>query len=336
MNYTTILLGALIVGGLGLLFGALLAIVGKVFAVKEDPRKAEVRECLPGANCGGCGFAGCDAFADAVVEGKAEANGCPVGGAAVAQKVGAIMGTEVEVGPRKVAFVRCRGDLEKCGLRFDYKGVMDCKSAALIGNGDKNCHFSCLGFGDCQKACPFDAIHVTEDRLAIVDEDKCTGCGQCVAACPRSIVHLVTTDHAVHRTCSAMDRGRVVRDNCTAGCLGCGKCERACKFDALKMRDNLPHIDFTKCVDCMQCADSCPTGALKANNALRKHALIHYTDCTGCDKCTMACQFGAIRGMPHEAHTIIEWNCVGCGKCVEVCEMNCIELRAGGRYAKQS
>ncbi|HIU33816.1 MAG TPA: RnfABCDGE type electron transport complex subunit B [Candidatus Pullichristensenella excrementigallinarum] len=334
-NWNLILTAALMIGGMGLIFGAVLAIVGRIFAVKEDPRKAEVREVLPGANCGGCGFAGCDAYAQAIAEGKVEVNRCPVAGEKGAAAIAQIMGVEAGAMEKKVAIVRCRGSLDQCGLRFEYDGPKDCKSAALVAAGDKNCQYSCLGFGDCEAACPFDAIHVTSGRLAAVDVDKCRGCGVCVAACPRGVLQLRPAEHPVHSTCSAMEKGKVVRDNCTAGCIGCGKCAKMCKFGALTLKNNLPEIDLEKCVGCMQCADNCPTGALAANDALRRHAVIHYPDCTGCGDCKAACLFDAIAGEPSQRHSVIEWNCVGCAKCFDACTHGCIEMLPGGIYKRR-
>lgn len=326
MEVSTIVVAALLLGGLGLVFGGVLAIVSKVFSVPADPVFDAVREALPGANCGGCGFSGCDAYARAVAEGKAGVSQCPVGGAEAAKRIAAVMGVDAARMERKVAVVMCRGDVEKCHLRFRYDGPADCRSALLAGDGDKACRYSCLGGGDCEKACPFGAIHVNENRLAVVDEEACRGCGVCVSACPRGVLALMPVEHPVHRMCSAMERGKVVRDNCSAGCLGCGKCERSCKFGALKLVNLLPEIDLSKCVGCMCCADNCPTGALKANEALRRHAVIRYGECIGCGACEAACQFGAIAGTAGQPHSVIEWNCVGCGACERACPQHCVQM----------
>ena len=332
MDFRPILTAALMIGGMGLIFGALLAIVGRIFRVEEDPKKAAVRECLPGANCGGCGFAGCDAYAEQVASGNAPVDKCPVGGDAVAQQIAEIMGVEAGKREKRIATVRCRGSLDRCKLRFDYDGPRDCKSAALVAGGDKACEYSCLGFGDCEAACPFGAIHVVEGRLAAVNEEKCVGCGVCLTACPRGVLQLMTASHPVHSACSAHLSGKVVREACKAGCIGCGKCQRACKFGALRLVDNLPDIDFDKCRRCMQCVDACPTGAIMAYDDMRRHAVIDYPDCTGCGDCQKACQFEAIAGAGEGKRSIIEWNCTGCGECVEACTHGCIQLLTGRAF----
>lgn len=329
-----ILIAAGVLGAMGLLFGGLLALAAKKFAVPENPQRDAVREALPGANCGGCGFPGCDGYASAVAEGKAAVNCCPVGGPAVAGKIAEIMGVDAGESVRMVATVRCRGSLDRCNVRFDYEGPKDCRSASLVTEGDKACRYACLGLGNCEKACPFGAIHINENRLAVVDEDKCVGCSVCVNACPRGVLQLMPVNHPVHRTCSAMEKGKVVRDNCLAGCIGCGKCERSCKFGALVLKDNLPQIDLSKCVGCMSCADNCPTGALKSNDALRRRALIHYPACTGCGDCKTACKFDAILGEEGQHHSVIDWNCVGCGACEAACTHGCIQMLPGAKFKK--
>ena len=202
----------------------------------------------------------------------------------------------------------------------------------MVAGGDKACEYSCLGFGDCEAACPFGAIHVVEGRLAAVDEEKCVGCGVCLTACPRGVLQLMTASHPVHSACSAHLSGKVVRESCTAGCIGCGKCQRACKFGALRLVDNLPDIDFDKCRRCMQCVDACPTGAIMAYDDMRRHAVIDYPDCTGCGDCQKACQFEAIAGTGEGKRSIIEWNCTGCGECVEACTHGCIQLLTGRAF----
>lgn len=333
MDLRPVLTAALLVGGMGLVFGALLAIVGQIFRVEEDPKKAEVRGCLPGANCGGCGYAGCDAYAEQVASGKAAVDRCPVGGDAVAQKIAEAMGVEVGRQEKRIATVRCRGSLGHCQLRFEYDGPEDCRGAALVAGGDKACEYSCLGYGDCVAACPFGAVHVVEGRLAEVDAGKCVGCGVCITACPRGVLQLVAASQPVHSTCSAHLGGKVVRDACDAGCIGCGKCGRACKFGAVRMVDSLPEFDFAKCRGCMQCVDACPTGAIMASDGMRRHAVIDYTGCTGCGGCQAACPFGAIAGTGEGKRSIIEWNCTGCGLCAEACTHGCVQLVRGGALA---
>ena len=176
MNLTSILIAALVLGGLGLIFGALLAVTSKVFAVPSNPKADALRECLPGANCGACGYPGCDGYASAVADGKAEVGKCPVGGAPVAAKMGEIMGVEAGASTRMVASLNCQGSVGHCKPKYDYNGIEDCLAASLVADGNKACPYACLGLGTCERACPFGAIHVDPVRkLAVVDEDKCQG-----------------------------------------------------------------------------------------------------------------------------------------------------------------
>ncbi|MGI6239310.1 MAG: 4Fe-4S dicluster domain-containing protein [Christensenellales bacterium] len=335
MDFNSIMIAAGTIGGMGFVFGGVLAIFNRVFEVREDPMLVAVRAALPGANCGGCGFAGCEAFAQALIDGKAQMEMCGVMNADGLKAVAAIIGADVAPKDKKVAVVRCMGSLDKCAVRFEYSGIKTCQAADLAAHGDKACQYACLGYGDCIVSCKFDALKMVDGRLVEVDADNCVGCGACVTACPRSVIQLIPERHAVLRTCSAMKRGKVVRDNCTAGCIGCGKCARMCKFGAITMVNDLPAIDHSKCVGCMQCADGCPTGALMPNEALRRRAVIHYPECIGCGKCSKVCQFGAVAGAPRERHSIIEWNCVGCGACEGVCPHGCIEMLPGSAYGNR-
>lgn len=327
-----ILIAAGIMGALGLLFGAVLSIIGQKFSVPVDPVQQSVRELLPGANCGACGYPGCDGYATAVASGKAPVNSCPVGGDSVSAKIGEVMGVRADAQVKMAAMVMCRGGMDRCGTRFTYEGPQDCKSAVLVASGDKACAYSCLGFGDCQKACPYGAITINDQRLAVVDETKCKGCTMCVASCPRGILKMMPTGHAIRRKCSTKDRGKAVRDICETGCVSCGKCERMCKFGALKMVNGLPEVDHDKCVGCMQCADNCPTYALKARESERKHAVINLRKCDACDECAKVCQFSAIIRNDEGKHIVIDWNCTGCGQCVGACKHKCIKLVPGVKH----
>ncbi len=323
----TILYAALVLGGLGVVFGILLAIFGKVFAVPVNPKVVEIREVLPGANCGGCGFPGCDGFAQAVADGQASISGCPVGGAAVAGQIARIMGVDADATARRVATVKCQGSLDRCKAKFQYEGIEDCLSASLVVDGNKACHYACLGQGTCARACPFDAIHIDEARkIAVVDTDKCTGCAVCVAACPKKVLSLQPADAPVQILCRAALEGKLVSDNCKVGCNGCELCYNSCKFGAITIVDHLPVIDREKCVGCMMCAEVCPTTAIWGDFENRKEAVIDRAACIGCGICKKQCQFDAIAGEIKQPHDITE-ACTGCGACVAKCPKKCISMR---------
>ncbi|MBQ7063808.1 MAG: RnfABCDGE type electron transport complex subunit B [Firmicutes bacterium] len=248
----------LLLAGLGIVFGLCIGVVAKKFEVPQDPKFPLVRDVLPGANCGGCGYAGCDAFAKAVISGEASLSGCVVGGEAVAHKVAEILGVEEGHFEKKVAYVQCSGDTSHAHDKMRYDGVKHCLEASMVpGAGPKSCPYGCVGFGTCVSACKFGAIHV-ENRLAVVDESKCVGCGACVNVCPKNIIRLVPKRQTVRVQCSGQDRGKDVRLVCEAGCLGCTLCVRTCEAGAIKMEGNVARIDPAKCVLCGKCVAKCP------------------------------------------------------------------------------
>lgn len=254
---TGIIIAAAVVGGTGLLIGLLLGVAGKKFAVEVDEREIAVRAELPGNNCGGCGFPGCDGLAAAIAAGTAPVNGCPVGGPDVAKKIGAIMGQEVEEGVRKVAFVKCGGDCTRAKEKFIYDGIEDCSLMNLIpGGGSKACQYGCLGYGSCVKACSFGAISIV-DGIAVVDKDKCKACGKCTAVCPRKLIEMIPYDQTVKVHCSSQDKGKAVIDACAIGCIGCKKCEKNCPAGAITVENNVAHIDYEKCTNCGKCKEMC-------------------------------------------------------------------------------
>ncbi|MCK9221303.1 MAG: RnfABCDGE type electron transport complex subunit B [Limnochordia bacterium] len=263
-----ILVSAVSMGILGTVFGFGLVWASQRFKVESDPRIDEIADAAPGANCGSCGFAGCRAYAEAVVEGRAEINACPVGGSAFVEKIASLLGKEAtDIGPRKVAHVKCGGCNDKAKQRGDYDGALDCRAAVLKYGGPKECQYGCLGLGSCVKVCAFDAIHLTEVGLPEVDADTCTACGKCIQACPRSLLELVPVTSTVHVQCKSTEKGKVVRSVCEVGCIGCGLCVKACSFEAITVTDNLASIDYTKCTNCGQCALKCPTKAIIVQDA---------------------------------------------------------------------
>ncbi len=253
---TEILRAVLALGILGLAVGVLLAVASHFFAVRTDDRVEKIIAVLPGANCGGCGFAGCTAFANAVIRGEAPPSGCSAGGAPVAQNIAKILGVDVDTRERRVAHVYCSGG-DVTARRFRYVGVDSCYAAARIAGGPVECTFACLGYGDCVKNCPFDAIHIVGGH-ALVDRDRCTGCGKCAAVCPRKTIALIPASATVSVNCSSRDRGAFVRSVCEAGCIGCRLCEKKCQHDAIHVADNLARIDYDKCTRCGECAAVCP------------------------------------------------------------------------------
>lgn len=255
---TGILLAAAIVGGTGLLLGLFLGAADKAFKVEVDEREERVRAELPGNNCGGCGYAGCDALAKAIVNGEAEVGACPVGGDPVAKKIAGIMGKEAGEGQHMVAFVKCAGTCGKTHENYDYYGAKDCEMLGFVpSGGPKSCNYGCLGYGTCVKACPFDAIHVV-DGIAVVDREKCKACGKCVSRCPKHLIELVPYEMEHLVQCSSKDKGKDTMKACQAGCIGCKKCEKECPVDAITVTDNVASIDYSKCANCGVCALQCP------------------------------------------------------------------------------
>lgn len=260
MDITNVIYAVATLSIMGLLFALLLGIASKVFAVKVDERIPQVEECLPGANCGGCGYPGCGGLATAIVEGRAPVNGCPVGGAPVAEKIASIMGVDAGAEDKMVAHVHCNGGCNAVD-KFEYEGLEDCRAAIRVG-GNKSCSFACLGMGSCVKACPFDAIHIV-DGVAKVDEEKCTACKKCIVECPKNIISLVPYSNPVAVDCSSKDKGADVVKVCSVGCIGCKKCENICKFDAIHVIDNVAVIDYTKCKGCKMCTKVCPRNIIE-------------------------------------------------------------------------
>jgi len=253
-----VVIAAAIVGGTGLLIGAFLELAGKKFAVEVNEKEEAIMEVLPGNNCGGCGYPGCSGLAAAIAAGEAEISACPVGGSPVAEQIGKIMGVAAGEQVREVAFVKCGGTCEQAKQDYEYYGLEDCTMMNFMqNNGPKGCNYGCHGFGNCVKACPFDAIHI-KDGIAVVDKDACKACKKCIAACPRNLIELVPYDHKHLVLCSSKDKGKDVMAVCAVGCIGCKLCEKSCKFDAVHVEDNIAHIDTEKCVNCGACAVKCP------------------------------------------------------------------------------
>lgn len=265
---STIIWTIVILTVLGLVLALILFWVARKFKVEEDPRIDEVEKVMPGANCGGCGFAGCRAFADAAVKAPNLDNQyCPVGGNETMKKVAAILGYEVAEKAPQVAVVRCNGTCANRPAVNVYDGLRSCKVKAALYSGDTGCAFGCLGCGDCVEACQFGAISMNpETGLPVVDEDRCTACGSCAKACPKHVIEIRNKGPRgmkVYVTCVNKDKGPVAKKACAAACIGCGICARTCTHDAITVVDNVAYIDYTKCKLCRECEALCPTGAIK-------------------------------------------------------------------------
>lgn len=261
MELTAILYPILTIGGIGLVFGIVLGIAAKKFAVPIDERVEEVKACLPGANCGGCGLAGCEAMAKAIVKGESKIDGCPICSKEQVEAIALIMDIKAEISERKVAVVRCQGNEALATTKYIYEGIKSCNSANLIGGGPKQCAYGCLGFGTCQEVCPFGAITMNQG-LPIIRADKCRACGVCVGACPRELIHIVPITMRYEVKCLSQDKGKAVKESCKVGCLGCGICVKKCQVGAIALNHNVAAIDMEKCVACGKCKDKCPTGAI--------------------------------------------------------------------------
>ena len=260
-----------ILGILGLVGALVLWLTAEKFKVEEDPRIDLVEACLAGANCGGCGLAGCRAFAVKCVEqGSLDGLSCPSSGSDALARIASILGVEApEEKMRNVAVVRCNGSCASRPRKYVYDGAQTCAIMDGAGVGTTGCSFGCLGCGDCVQACIFDAIIIDKATgLPVVDTDLCTGCGACVKECPRNIVELRPLGRRERRVwvgCSNRDKGAVARKECSAACIGCGKCMRTCPFGAISVSDNLAYVNPEMCRACGKCLPVCPTGAILAS-----------------------------------------------------------------------
>ncbi len=250
-----ILIPVIIVTVIGIIAGVILSLSAKFFSVPTDPKIEQVRDALPGANCGGCGFSGCDGYAEAVANG-ADITLCTAGGADTVKAIGAIMGVEAGNVRRKIAVVKCSGTDDCAVKRFEYQGLASCKAAEAVSGGRGACTYSCLGLGDCVAVCENDAIAIV-NGVAKIDTGSCIACRKCAVVCPRGIIEIGYADSKVVK-CSSNDKGAVVRKVCKAGCIGCGKCVKACEASAISLIDNLAYIDPDKCTNCGKCTDECP------------------------------------------------------------------------------
>lgn len=250
-----------IIGGLGIIFGLGLAIASKKFEVKADEKVAKVREVLPGANCGACGQTGCDGFAEGVVAGTCPVNGCPVGGAQLAETLAEIMGVDAGALERQTARVMCSGSYRKCQNKFLYSGIEECTAAVNLFGGPSACSYGCVGLGSCAKVCTFDAIEIREG-VAVINQEKCTSCGKCILTCPKRLIDMVPVSKEYSVSCKSLDKGNIVRKNCTVGCIGCTKCTKVCPENAITMNGPLAKIDPEKCINCGECIKVCPSGSI--------------------------------------------------------------------------
>lgn len=252
----SILFPVLIVSGVGIVSGVILSIAAAVLSVPVDERQIALRDALPGANCGACGYAGCDGYAEAVASGDADISLCTPGGADVKTQLADILGTDAGDFRKMTAFVHCSGSSANTSAKMQYMGERTCAAANQMFGGPGNCGFGCIGFGDCAAVCEYDAVNIC-DGVAVIDPDKCVGCAKCVSACPKSIIDISPADTTALISCSSHDKGAVVRKICSVGCIGCTRCVKACPEGAIHMEDTLAVIDYDKCTGCGACAESC-------------------------------------------------------------------------------
>lgn len=262
MDITSVLIAAGVVGVIGILAGILLGFASEKFKVEVDEKEIKVRELLPGNNCGGCGFPGCDGLAAAIAKGEAKPNGCPVGGEEVAKQIALVVGGDADA-TKMVAHVMCAGNCEKAKDAYQYVGPKDCKMASNTpGGGPKACSKGCMGFGSCKAVCQFDAITIV-DGIAVIDKDKCKACGMCIAECPRHIISMIPYEAGAVVECNSNDFGKDVKAVCNAGCIGCGICQKNCPAEAITVENHLAKVDYEKCTGCGTCKEKCPVKIIK-------------------------------------------------------------------------
>lgn len=262
-----ILTAVLLVAGIGVLAGLLLGIASKVFAVPTDEKAEAVTEMLPGANCGGCGFSGCAGYAAALSSGEVtDTSKCVAADSELSEEIAAYLGLTAGKAEKCSAVVLCSGNDANAELKMEYKGEKTCKAANKLYGGAKMCSYGCIGFGDCVKACPFDAITICRG-VAVIDSEKCKACGKCVAVCPKHIIEIMSAEKkAATVMCKNADKGNIAMKACKVSCIGCKKCEKNCEEAAIKVTNNLAAVDAEKCTACGKCVDNCPKKCIIIRN----------------------------------------------------------------------
>ncbi|MCS7230584.1 MAG: RnfABCDGE type electron transport complex subunit B [Elusimicrobiota bacterium] len=273
MSENIVLQSLVVMGSCSVIIAILLGFAAKKFKVEEDPKKEYILSVLPGANCGACGYAGCEQYAEAIVKDNVEINLCRPGGDEVSKKIASILGKEVKDLQRLVAVVLCAGG-NRAKNEFVYTGIKKCDISNKFFEGEKACKYGCLGFGDCVEVCPFGAIFINEYNVAEVDVLKCTGCGLCVKVCPKKLIRLVPCNYKVHILCNSRDKGVKVKQICSVGCIGCGICVKACPVSDIYLENNLAIMKYNKCNNCGICKAKCPTKSIDAKIIIKEELKI--------------------------------------------------------------
>ena len=326
---------ALLLGLIGLVFGVLLSLASRKPYIFSDHTIQKIIDVLPNINCGVCGFPACGAFAKAVIEGRRDATGCVPGGAKTAHAIGDVLGITVTLAEPQMAVVKCKGGTAESTPRSLYDGINDCHAAILAGNGPKTCIDGCLGLGSCVKACPFDALRINGNNVAVVDPDECTGCGACVKACPRSVIDLVPLVHKIYLACSNHDRGARVKKYCSVGCTACTLCVKATPSGAISMSLNLPVLDYKAQENFVVAACTCPSNCFVDLVKFRPKVNID-AKCDGCALCVSACPTAAISGEKGHRHVVNKEKCIGCGLCLNTCPVHAIAMWGGLGYIENA
>lgn len=265
-----IFIAILLITIIGLLCSIMLVLASHFMSVPVDEKEQKIRSVLPGANCGACGYTGCDGYAKALSKGNVKTNLCVPGADKVAKDIADALGVEAEDVVEQVAFIHCLGDCNKCSDKHIYEGIKSCSAANMLYSGESSCSYGCLGYGDCVNVCPVDAICI-ENGIAHINQRKCIGCGLCSKVCPNHLITLFADVEKMAVTCSNREKGAIAKKQCSNACIKCKKCEKNCPSGAIKIEDNLATIDYSLCTDCGKCAEVCPVGCITKADFSGKH-----------------------------------------------------------------
>jgi len=313
---------------LGLILAVIMVLADKKFYVEDNAKVKKIHSLLPGINCGACGFAGCKAFAEALVASNAKSNGCPPGGANVASEIANITGDQsTEPNIKKTAKIHCKGGRAEAKERAIYDGIDDCFAAVLIAGGSKDCSYGCLGFANCVAACPFGAIYINKNGIAVVIDEKCCGCYACVSSCPRKLIEITPESQKIFVACNNQNRGANVRSICSVGCTGCTICTKAVIDPAaIEMENHLPKLNHETSENFVLAMKKCPSNCF--NDLAKGRPIVNIdTRCNGCGKCVEICPIkGAIEGEKGKRHNVNKNLCIGCGHCISSCDVKAIRV----------